>query len=176
MGKVIDLTGDRYGKLVVIRRNGSINGKAAWLCRCDCGGEHTTKGVNLRHGDTKSCGCLAHNRLPEGESTFNAIYKNYKRNAKRDNREWDISKSEFKRLTKQNCYYCGVEPNQTTRRKGLNGSYTYNGVDRVDNDIGYTPTNTVSCCLVCNFMKAKLGESEFLEHVKRIYLHQAGTR
>lgn len=56
-GKAQDLTGMRFGKLVVIERAGSVNHKATWLCRCDCGQYKIAKAENLKKGDTKSCGC-----------------------------------------------------------------------------------------------------------------------
>lgn len=55
---VIDLTGKRFGKLVVIeldhieRRYGAL-----WKCRCDCGNETVVRSNDLRTGNTKSCGC-----------------------------------------------------------------------------------------------------------------------
>lgn len=53
-----DITGQRFGKLTVIRRTDSAkNGNARWICRCDCGAEVVTTGNNLRRGDKKSCGC-----------------------------------------------------------------------------------------------------------------------
>ena len=58
MPKLIDLTGDKYGKLTVIRRNGHLRGKTAWLCKCDCGNEITVDSNSLRTGNTRSCGCL----------------------------------------------------------------------------------------------------------------------
>lgn len=58
MGKFIDLTGHRFGRLVVISRVDNINGEVCWLCRCDCGNEKKIKANNLRNGHTRSCGCL----------------------------------------------------------------------------------------------------------------------
>ena len=59
MPKAIDETGNRYGKLTVIKRvhpNGHHSG-AYWLCECDCGGRIVALGGNLRSGNTTSCGC-----------------------------------------------------------------------------------------------------------------------
>lgn len=54
--------GQRFGRLVVLRRDGSKrHGKscfAAWLCRCDCGAETRVISMSLTNGDTRSCGCL----------------------------------------------------------------------------------------------------------------------
>lgn len=61
--KVIDLTGQRFGRLMVIRRDGtSGDGQKTYLCRCDCGTEKVIKSGNLRSGRTKSCGCLGRER------------------------------------------------------------------------------------------------------------------
>jgi len=58
MSKVIDLTGQRFGRLIVIKRDGSDKfGKAMWLCQCDCGNQKTINGSSLRRGLTVSCGC-----------------------------------------------------------------------------------------------------------------------
>lgn len=54
-----DLTGRRFGKLIVIERKGSNkNKKSLWLVHCDCGKEKIVIGSNLTNGSTKSCGCL----------------------------------------------------------------------------------------------------------------------
>ena len=57
MRKRLDLTGQRYGKLTVLRSAESIGACTAWVCRCDCGQETVVRTDNLRNGRTKSCGC-----------------------------------------------------------------------------------------------------------------------
>lgn len=60
-GNVRDLTGHRNGRLVAVSLNHirKSDGRAMWLCRCDCGGEKIVQSNNLtRSGGTKSCGCL----------------------------------------------------------------------------------------------------------------------
>lgn len=64
MGKFIDLTGKRFGRLTVIKRADDYmqpNGRKRimWLCKCDCGNTITVYGDNLRTKHTQSCGCLA---------------------------------------------------------------------------------------------------------------------
>ncbi len=54
----IDMTGERFGRLVVVSRSESIRGVARWLCRCDCGRETVVRANHLRCGNTRSCGCL----------------------------------------------------------------------------------------------------------------------
>jgi hypothetical protein len=57
---LIDLTDKRFGRLVVLRREGiDGQGRAKWVCRCDCGKDtRPIAGKSLRQGMTKSCGCL----------------------------------------------------------------------------------------------------------------------
>jgi hypothetical protein len=59
--RVSDISGERFGKLVVVSRAGSDSfGNATWLCRCDCGGKSIVSGNQLRRtGEkaTRSCGC-----------------------------------------------------------------------------------------------------------------------
>ena len=56
--KRIDLTGQRFGRLTVIRYDHSEHDGAHWLCKCDCGKEKVAAGYSLRSGKTRSCGCL----------------------------------------------------------------------------------------------------------------------
>lgn len=63
MSKFIDLTGQRFGRLTVVKRvenqishGGTIN--VRWLCKCDCLREVVVRAKDLRSGRTQSCGCL----------------------------------------------------------------------------------------------------------------------
>lgn len=58
MGTLVDITGERFGMLTVLKRSGSVETKPTWLCLCDCGNVKVIKGASLRYGHTKSCGCL----------------------------------------------------------------------------------------------------------------------
>ena len=53
----LDLTGQRFGRITVLRPAENIGGRTAWVCRCDCGQEAVIRTNNLRRGRTKSCGC-----------------------------------------------------------------------------------------------------------------------
>lgn len=60
---VVDLTGRRFGKLVVVSRNGADRfGCAKWLVRCDCGNERSMRGSKLNAGQRGSCGCAKRDR------------------------------------------------------------------------------------------------------------------
>ena len=57
--KKLELTGQRFGKLLVIKERGKNKyGQMKWECICDCGKETTVLANNLRRGVTRSCGCL----------------------------------------------------------------------------------------------------------------------
>ena len=57
MGKFIDLTGMKFGRLTVISRTENKGRLTAWNCLCDCGNTCVVVGGNLKSGHTKSCGC-----------------------------------------------------------------------------------------------------------------------
>lgn len=65
MPKLIDLTGQRFGRLIVIERDFEYpiihnlkNPRPHWKCKCDCGNTITVLGSSLKNGTTKSCGCF----------------------------------------------------------------------------------------------------------------------
>lgn len=59
MSKFIDLTGKRFGKLIIIQRADNNKWRnTRWLCLCDCGKKKIVNGSSLISGTTKSCGCL----------------------------------------------------------------------------------------------------------------------
>lgn len=81
MGKFIDMTGQRFGRLTVIKRaknhiqpNG-VN-VVMWECKCDCGNEIIVSGMSLRRGDTKSCGCF-HKECASNQGRKNKKYNTY---------------------------------------------------------------------------------------------------
>jgi hypothetical protein len=76
--QMVDLTGQRFGYLVALRRDGLLRTPysriALWRCRCDCGREITTWGKKLRRGKKKSCGVRGHRFKIERPKTLAAIY------------------------------------------------------------------------------------------------------
>ena len=57
MSKLVDLTGQKFGILSVIKRAENHNGDTYWLCRCDCGKEIQVRADHLRSNKIRSCGC-----------------------------------------------------------------------------------------------------------------------
>lgn len=56
--KIIDETGNRYGRLTVVESGHSPSGQLIWQCKCDCGNQTSEQGFKLRSGARVSCGCL----------------------------------------------------------------------------------------------------------------------
>lgn len=61
----LDLTGQRFGKLTVLRLADKLGDQTAWWCQCDCGREIVAATDVLRGGKTQSCGCDAPPKLDE---------------------------------------------------------------------------------------------------------------
>lgn len=62
--RLINLVGQRFHKLVVIERSeNDADGKPKWLCKCDCGNIKSIRGIHLKSGRSKSCGCAKIERL-----------------------------------------------------------------------------------------------------------------
>lgn len=179
-----DLTGKKFGRLSVfsIHARGTLkNRQTIYKCRCDCGGDKLARGGALSSGHTRSCGCFRRESLREvgkkntiglGRASFNTLLRMYKKNAKIRGYSWSISDSDFENLTKGVCHYCGSIPRTETRFcKTFNGTYVYNGIDRLDSGLGYSTMNVVSCCKTCNYMKRKMTHDGFIEHARKIARH-----
>jgi len=175
--KIIDLKCKKFGKLSVVNKLPVMRkGKTFFLCKCDCGVTKEFESWNLRSGQTTSCGCQ--NKLEEGESACRHLFHLYKtNNAEKRGHVWKLLLEDFKIITKQNCFYCGQEPNNYHDRSKTraNGNYIYNGIDRKDNSKGYTKKNVVACCKTCNAMKSKLNKKQFLDQVKKINAYTMHT-
>jgi len=101
---------------------------------------------------------------------FTALMKQYKSGAEERGLVFRLTEEEFLEVTGLPCWYCGCEPRKEAR-KGVTGSYVYNGVDRVDNRDGYVYENCVPCCGTCNSMKSNRSLEDFLAKVRSIAIH-----
>lgn len=88
-------------------------------------------------------------------------WSNYKSQAKRAGREFVLTYEEFMRFWGQKCDYCG----EIVKTIGL---------DRLDSSKGYSLTNVVSCCIICNIMKKDLMPDDFVNHCKKIVDNKLG--
>jgi len=180
-----DITGRRFGKLLaLVRADNDKDGSIMWNCKCDCGVEKTRRYSLLLNGHTKSCGCLGveiqrtiHLKAP-GYSGMMQLLLQYKRSAKLKNHLFSLSVEQFKTITSSNCYYCGTPPKRTkyNNKTKLHSHYTYNGIDRKDNDLGYTTENSIPCCFTCNDWKSNMPYEEFLLHINKIAYKHGGNK
>jgi hypothetical protein len=186
--------GDRFGSLVVVRQSDIrvvqrtsggklITSHLQFECVCDCGKPKITRGSFLTSLSVISCGCKgrdlwrasvkgAHDRkrLPPGEAAFRATFLAYRLSAKKKKISFSITPTEFLELALKNCHYCGEPPSNIFVKSGCVGHYEYNGIDRVDNNLGYESGNLVPCCADCNIGKSDREVHRFLTWVDAVYL------
>jgi 5-methylcytosine-specific restriction endonuclease McrA len=182
--------GDRFGRLIIqsedivkVSKGGSR--KKSWNLLCDCGNTHKATTASLTGGHVKSCGCLhkeasvlnsinSRHKIIKKDRGLNNVLGTYKTGAKQRNLIFDLSKEEVEILIKDNCFYCGQPPSNTINISTLTygkKEYLYNGIDRIDNSIGYIKENCVTCCSTCNHAKHTLTYSSFLSWIGKAYKH-----
>lgn len=147
MAKLIDLTGQRFGRLTVIERvENNRRGQARWLCRCDCKKEIVVTSSNLRCGHTNSCGCFKLDSSVTHKGSKTRLYRVWVGMRERCNNpnssrfsdyggrgitvcaEWQHDFSAFRDWAIANGY----------DETAPHGTCT---IDRIDNDKGYFPEN-----------------------------------
>jgi hypothetical protein len=92
------------------------------------------------------------------KDVVNVKYSTYKSRADKKEILFELSESEFNEKIKEQCYLCGKLPSQVHK----------NGLDRVDNDKGYSKSNLESCCGNCNMLKINYTYDSFIEKCKLI--------
>jgi hypothetical protein len=96
-----------------------------------------------------------------------AIYQGYLQSCMRRQIDFDLPAEIFELLIFANCVYCGRPPvNESKWSSGI--KIKYNGIDRVDNSLPYTQSNTVPCCKECNSMKGDRTMKAFLDHCRLV--------
>jgi hypothetical protein len=85
-------------------------------------------------------------------------YASYRSRAEKKELEFAITHDDYKSIIQQPCYLCGKESTETNT----------NGIDRVDNTVGYTVENCKACCKECNHMKNNHILDVFTEKIERI--------
>lgn len=145
MGKMIDLVGQRFGRLLVLNRSesNSKSGNAMWVCRCDCGNITTVIGSKLRSHHTKSCGCLKMNEIANGHSR-ERVYRTWRGmhqrcyNPKHENYKWYGGKG----ISVCTEWHDFIAFREWALANGYTDELT---IDRINPDENYSPDN---CCWV----------------------------
>lgn len=142
MGKKIDLTGKKIGKLVVNKEAYRKNKKIYWECLCDCGNVTYKRADQLYHGRTNSCGCLRKERALEAVKTHGLsqtrIYKIYYKILDRCNKESDPAYKDYGERGIKNEFESFDHFYEWSMNNGYNEELT---IDRIDNDGNYSPFN-----------------------------------
>ena len=100
-----------------------------------------------------------------------AVYASY--------HDGDLSWEQFYQLATANCYYCLAEPSNRRNMSGArssaeakkNGTFIYNGLDAINNNLPHHCENVVPSCKYCNTAKSQLTLSEFNDWIKRLADH-----
>lgn len=175
--KLLINIGDKFNKWTVIkeislqeRKKLYNNTGVYYLCQCDCGNKSIVMGSKLHTNKTKSCGCIK--EVVKKDSNLITLYKHYQKSAQYRSLEFSLNLESFKEITSSNCSYCGKIPSSISvqkLQKSLAIPYIYNGIDRIDSNLGYTIDNSVSCCAMCNKMKLDYTKEEFINKAIKIY-------
>ena len=82
-------------------------------------------------------------------------FSSYKSRAKRRHYRWDLTFEEFLTFWQKPCAYCGTEISTV-------------GIDRIQNELGYSPSNCIACCVICNRMKKEYSVEFWLAHMVKV--------
>jgi 5-methylcytosine-specific restriction endonuclease McrA len=189
MGIMEDLSGERFGRLVVVHEILPRESYIRYKCVCDCGVEVSILKGNLKNGTTNSCGCLltetskenikkSHQArvryLPQDLSSQRAWERNY--------RDGDLSLEDFRILSQCMCYYCGASPSnianwykgdkRSSQSRIDAANFVYNGLDRIDNSKLHIKNNVVTCCYSCNKAKMEMTLNDFRNHIVKVLLNR----
>lgn len=141
MGKLIKLEGRRFGRLKVIKKaDKKRKKKILWVCKCVCGKITVVWGLSLRSGNTHSCGCSRGGKKTHGGSRTR-LYRVWAHMKTRCN---DIKNRDYKNYGGRGIKVCKAWLNSFTifRTWALANGYSDNlGIDRINNDKGYSPGN-----------------------------------
>lgn len=175
--------GNKYNKLTVLDVIRDPDRCEYWfLTQCECGSEPKKVRKNQVVGTGRnnlSCGCVVSEKLNKQKiennlsiainqiPSFNKVLNYYKQGAKTRNLSFKLTQKQFETLILSDCKYCGSKPDK--ENKAPNGTLKHNGIDRLDNNIGYNQENCVSCCSRCNFFKGNLNSEVFIELIHNIY-------
>lgn len=168
--RVLD-SGERTGKSLFL----GMDDEHAHM-KCDCGHEYSLKLTNtLKNNGNFMCRqCYAERDAANFDSHwgYKAAYSRIKKDARSAGRDFDIHLEEFRYLCQQNCYYCGSAPGNLITYRGQNSFtfryFVYSGLDRINNDVGYTRQNVVPCCIICNRAKNSMPFKDFIDWLNRL--------
>ena len=140
-----------------------------YKCICECGNERLKLADELykKRGVHLSCGCDYTTGKKIANTNQGFVLRTYINSSKKVGRFWGLTPEDAILLFESNCHYCGIEPSNISKKSTAFPPYFYNGIDRINNDVGYIKGNVVSCCKHCNFSKQDRDYNEFIQWGKR---------
>jgi hypothetical protein len=172
-----NIANKRFGKLIVIKLLPErYNGNAIWECNCDCGQTTKSTTADLKRGRKKSCGCNTRKGcgriLDRQKALCKKFYKkSIVKRSKKLGMQYDLDLESFIKLIKSECFYCGKQPNHAFKDRISNAVLICNGIDRVNNNMGYLKSNVVTCCYTCNMAKGTRNFQDYINWTKESYNH-----
>lgn len=145
--------GQVFSHLTTISRvSGRHQQHAKWLCKCICGNAVSVRTYYLVSKRKTHCGCLTEVHRFHKKPYYH-LYTTLKRMARHREKKCDLTFEEFLTFTEQpKCCYCGESVVWNKHSKdGISGPYN---LDRIDSSKGYSTTNCVVCCGLCNYTKS----------------------
>lgn len=128
------------------------------------------------------CSACRHKNRVQPHQAERQIFRRVASDAKNRNLSFDISLEWFIIAIHIPCHYCGsADANSALvtlhdeSGKPYRIPYRYNGIDRMDNSIGYVEDNCLPCCFICNRAKRDMGYFEFEEYLINV-ARQWGNR
>lgn len=158
-----ELIGKTYGNLHVLKMCSDERGKSVYECLCDCGKHTISNRTDLESGRKKSCGCNRQKTKSNYATGKHYAFNSIKASANTKNIMFDLTEDDTISLIQKPCYYCGTVGSRVSR---THDRFRFNGLDRINSDIGYTKENVVPCCSDCNYMKRRKTQKEFYEKIQ----------
>lgn len=169
MGVFIDLTGKKFGLLIVSKRTATTYKKVRWDCICECGKMTKASSCDLISGHTRSCGCL-YNRTGQESPRFRGFQKISGRfwgsilcGAKKRNISVELSMEDAWNLFIKQNQRCALTNLILTFNKNSKDSTGTASLDRIDSSKGYTIDNCQWIHKDYNWMKLDHSQQEFID-------------
>lgn len=145
MGKLLNLSGKKFGRWTVIDRDTSKkHKKSMWNCVCECGEKRVVQGYNLSSGSSRSCGCLSSDTAKHNNSTHGLSntkeYATWERMIQRCENESHRDYNDWGGRGIRVCSQWRLSFETFLEDMGHRPSDSHS-IDRIDNDGNYEPSN-----------------------------------
>lgn len=146
---------------------------------CSCGSRFKLRNSNkARPTEEYRCSkCKREGRMLDhvGERY---VFKRIKQDARVAGRDFGLELDWFVKKAHEPCHYCGTSNGNSVTVPSKTGTpllknFRYNGLDRIDNEVGYVPENCVPCCIVCNRAKNSMPYGEFLQWINTMIQYRS---